>query len=77
MYDATTVQNQVTGVLTSISQILTTNLGLALGVLAALVGLGIIIRMVYKHIGGNELTYDMEYDHDMRNRTWHVGNTMM
>jgi len=66
---STTVQNLVGPA----SEIITNGLKDIAPMLGAMIGLGIIIGFVYKHIGGNPLTYQMESEHDMRNKTWKGG----
>lgn len=62
----------------SIGSILAENLPLVVGILSALIALGVLIRYVARWIGGDGvLTYEMEADHDLRNRTWKGGGNEM
>jgi hypothetical protein len=51
MFSATTTATVFSGFLTEVSSVLTTNLPIVLGVVGALIGLGIVIRFVKRHIG--------------------------
>lgn len=70
------VQTIFTSFTSSISDILSFNLPLIVSVMAALIGLGILIRYVVRWVGGHDgLTNEMIADWDMRNRTWKVDRT--
>jgi len=51
MFSTSTVTTIFGDFLTSVSDVLTANLGLVLGIVGALIGLGFVIRFVKKHIG--------------------------
>jgi len=57
----------------NLSQIVQGGLPSVVTIAAALIGLGILVRYVVRWIGGTGLTYEMEADHDMRNRVWRGG----
>jgi L-lactate permease len=74
MFNATEAQTAFSSIITTVSDVLTTNFPVVVGVLGALIGLGIVIRFVKRHIAG-DITWDMEYDHDMRNKVWKRDST--
>jgi len=51
MFSTTTVDTIFGTFLTAVSDVLTNNLGLVLGIVGALIGLGIVIRFVKRHVG--------------------------
>jgi len=62
-----------------IGNILAENLPLVVGILSALIGLGILVSYVARWLGSRDgtLTYEMEQSHDLRNRTWKGGGNEM
>jgi len=62
-----------------IGNILSENLPYIVGILSALIGLGILVGYVARWIGARDgtLTYEMEQSHDLRNRTWRGGGNEM
>jgi len=51
MFSTSTVNTLFGDFLTSVSDVLTTNIGLVLGIVGALIGLGFVIRFVKRHVG--------------------------
>jgi len=51
MFSTSTVDTIFGGFLTSVSDVLTNNLGDVLLIVGALIGLGLVIRFVKRHIG--------------------------